>query len=109
MPQYDFRCKTCGVVFSVTYRRYAEYDSATPSCRECGSADLARLISGVSIGGLQRDYGKMSSGEMLSVLEAGDQSQVNELFRQVGGADRVSGGGQESPAKLADPSPEKEP
>ena len=102
MPQYDFRCKTCGEVFSVTYRTYAEYDRAAPSCRECASADLARLISAVSIGGLQRDYSKMSSGEMLSVLEAGDRSQVNELFKQVGGA-------QEPPAKPANLSQGKEP
>ena len=90
MPQYDFRCKTCGEAFSVSYRSYVEYDSARPSCAECGSADVARIISQVSIGGMRRDYSKMSSGEMQSVLEAGDQRQVNEMYRQVGGADRVT-------------------
>ena len=110
MPQYDFRCKACGKVFSVTYRTYGEYDSAAPRCCECGSADLARLISRVSIGGLRRDYSKMSSGEMLSVLEAGDRSQVSELFRQVGGEDRVRGGAaQKPPAKPADPSQGEKP
>lgn len=37
----------------------------------------------------------MSSGEMLSVLESGDQRQAGELFKQVGEGDRASG----APAK----------
>ncbi len=91
MPRYEFRCKNCGAVFIVNTRTYSEYDSARLNCPECGSADLARLISQVSISGLQRDYRKMSSGEMLSVLESGDQRQVGELFKQVGGGDPASG------------------
>ena len=110
MPQYDFRCETCQGVFSVGYRTYAEYDSAAPSCPECRSLDLTRLISKVSIGGTRRDYSKMSSGEMLSVLEAGDQSQVRELFKQVGGADSNSAAAvQEASAAHAHSTQEQEP
>ncbi len=90
MPHYDFRCKSCRIRFSVSFQTYAEYDLATPSCPDCGSEELSRLITQVSIPRLDRDYGKMSSGEMLSVLESGDQDQVGEMFKQVGG-DPVDG------------------
>ena len=85
MPQYDFRCNVCRLRFDVSYRSYADYDAAKPVCPECESADLARLITAVALPKPSRDYRKMSSGEMLSVLESGDQQQASELFRQVGG------------------------
>lgn len=85
MPQYDFRCNACRLRFDVSYRSYADYDAATPVCPECESADLSRLITSVAAPRPGRDYRKMSSGEMLSVLESGDQQQASEMFRQVGG------------------------
>lgn len=83
MPQYDFRCNACQLRFSVKYRSYADYDAAALVCPQCGSAELARLITEVAVRKSGRDYGKMSSGEMLSVLESGDQQQVSEMFKQV--------------------------
>ena len=85
MPQYDFRCKTCRLRFTLSVRTYAQYDAAAPKCPECESPDLSRLISQVALRKPSRDFGKMSSGEMLSVLESGDQNQVGEMFKQVGG------------------------
>ncbi len=86
MPQYDFRCEACKLRFSVTYRSYADYDAASIACPECRSAELSRLITTVSVRRTGRDYGKLSSGEMLFVLESGDERQVNEMFKQIGGA-----------------------
>lgn len=74
------------------YKSYAMYDEATPLCPACGSSELARLITKVAIPRSGRDYGKMSSGEMLSVLESGDQVQVDEMFKQVSGDDRAESG-----------------
>ena len=85
MPQYDFRCESCQLRFSVKCRSYGEYDSAALACPDCESADLSRLITDVAISRSGHDYRKMSSGDMLSVLESGDQQQANEMFRQVGG------------------------
>ena len=99
MPQYDFRCNACQLRFSVKYRSYAEYDAAALVCPKCESAELARLITEVAVRRTSRDYGKMSSGEMLSVLESGDEGQVNEMFRQVGGAGAARA---DSAANLAD-------
>lgn len=84
MPIYDFRCDSCGQRFSLRYKSYAAYDRAQPRCAECGSVDLTRVISRVSIAKAGRDYAGMSANEMLSVLEGGDKRQVDALYRQVG-------------------------
>ena len=85
MPQYDFRCEACGHRFGRHFKSVAAYAAATPVCPSCESADLARVISRVSIPQSGRDYRKMDSGEMLSVLESGEKKQVDEMFRQVQG------------------------
>ncbi len=86
MPQYDYRCKRCRKRFALFYKTYALYDAATPNCPNCGATELSRLITQVAIAKPNRDYSRMSSGEMLSVLETGDEGQVGEMFRQVGAA-----------------------
>lgn len=87
MPAYDYRCKACGQRFTNFYKTYQDYDAARPECPQCGSADVTRLISRVAIPRPSRDFSKMSSDEMLSVLESGDSRQVGEMFDQVGGSD----------------------
>ncbi len=85
MPQYDFRCQTCRQRFSLSYKTVSNYETANPQCPQCGSRELSRLITQVAIPRSNRDYSKMSSGEMLSVLESGEKGQVDEMFKQVGG------------------------
>jgi putative FmdB family regulatory protein len=85
MPDYDYRCKQCGTRFSLFYRTYADYDAAQPRCPQCESSRLSRLISRVAVQKPGRDYTRLSSNEMLSVLESGDSRQVGEMFEQVGG------------------------
>lgn len=87
MPFYDYRCENCGNRFSLFYKTYQDYDTAVPHCPHCDSNRLARIINRVAIPRPTRDFTKMSSGEMLSVLESGDSRQVGEMFDQIGGAD----------------------
>jgi len=87
MPNYDYKCQSCGNRFSLFYKTYADYDSATKICPNCGSEELSRLITRVAIQQPTRDYGKMNSNEMLSVLQSGNSRQVGEMFNQIGGAD----------------------
>lgn len=91
MPQYDFRCKNCRERFSLFYKTYLAYDTASPECPHCGHEDLSRLITSVAINKPGRDFSKLSSNEMLSVLESGDSRQVGEMFQQVGGGDPTLG------------------
>lgn len=86
MPEYDFRCEACAQRFSLRFKTYAMYDAATLRCPACNSADLSRAISPVAIPKADRNYSKMSSQEMLSVLESGETDQVEAMFKQVGGS-----------------------
>ena len=99
MPDYDFRCEKCAHRFSVKYKTYALFDSANAFCPQCKSNELSRLISRVAIPKSKRDFRGMSSREMLSVLESGESSQVDEMFNQVVGsqsADSAAASGQRS-------------
>ena len=40
MPIYDYRCRDCKKTFETLVRA-----SSTPSCPECGSANLEKLLS----------------------------------------------------------------
>lgn len=84
MPEYDFRCHSCGMSFSLRFKTYAAYDAAQPRCSACGADAVSRVINRVSIAKAQRDYSGMSANEMLSVLEGGDKKQVDAMFQQVG-------------------------
>lgn len=87
MPAYDYRCKDCGNRFTLFYKSYNDYDTAQPSCPQCHSERLSRLISSIKVQNPSRDYTGMSSNEMLNVLESGDSRQVGEMFQQIGGGD----------------------
>ncbi len=84
MHQYDFRCKDCKHRFALYARTYAEYDALTPSCPNCGSEALSRLITKVAIQRPERDFTSLSSNEMLNVFESGDSKQVGQMFQQFG-------------------------
>ncbi|MCS6835469.1 MAG: zinc ribbon domain-containing protein [Anaerolineae bacterium] len=88
MPMYEFRCQACATEFSLFYKSRATYEQdADRRCPQCQSAALDRLIRQVNFRAMSREYGRMSSQEMLSVLESGDSRQVSELYRQVKGTD----------------------
>jgi len=87
MPVYEYRCNACGRPVTLNYKSYAAYDAARAAgltCPHCGSADLTRLISRVAVARPGRDYGAMSSGEMLNVLEGGDTREIGRMFEQAG-------------------------
>ncbi len=85
MPAYDFRCKVCSTSFTLTYKSIHDYDIAEKHCPHCNSLELARVIKRINVQAPTRDYGRMTSEEMLSVFEAGDSRQVGQMFDQVAG------------------------
>jgi putative FmdB family regulatory protein len=90
MPAYDYRCNACGRRLQLFYKSYREYDSAMANglnrCPHCGSADLTSVIGRVSVAkGTSHDFTKMSSDEMLNVLEGGDPREVGRMIHEVGG------------------------
>jgi len=46
MPLYEYACRPCGRTFEVLVR-----NGDAPACPGCGSAELNRLMSVVSVGG----------------------------------------------------------
>ena len=87
MPTYDFRCGACGAPFSLRFKSIAEYAVTAAQCPACDSLAVNRIINRVAISGVSRDYRNLSSNEMLSVLEGGDQRQVETMFSQVTGSE----------------------
>src|SRR5688572_14850734 len=85
MASYDFRCKSCGTEFTLTYKSIKDYDAALRTCPKCSSVELSRVIKRVAMQSPTRDYARMSPDEMLSVLDSGDSRQVGQMFEQVGG------------------------
>ena len=92
-----------GIEFSQGFKTYALVAAAALRCPQCHSVELTRLISQVAIPKANRDYRKLSSREMLSVLESGERRQVEEMFRQVGG-DQHDGGAAPTSADSVDSS-----
>ena len=87
MPAYDYRCNSCKRRVSLFYKTYKDYDTANETghtCPNCGSHDLTRLISRVAVARPSRNYGNMSSDEMLSVLEGGDTREVGRMMHELG-------------------------
>ncbi len=86
MPTYDFRCNNCGQDVSLFYKTYKAYDNASPTCSNCHSADLTRVITSVAIGKgtSNHDFTSMDANQMLNVFESGDSRAVGEMMRQVG-------------------------
>lgn len=87
MPAYDFRCNSCKRRVSLFYKTYKAYDAASEAghvCPNCGSSALTRLITRVAVQRPSRDFSKMSSDEMLSVLDGGDTREVGRMMHQLG-------------------------
>lgn len=92
MPVYEYRCNTCGRRVSLFYKSYRDYDAAegARACTNCGATTLTRLISRVAIARPGRDFSRMSSDEMLNVLEGGDSREVGQMMHQLGQDEAVS-------------------
>jgi putative FmdB family regulatory protein len=90
MPVYEYHCNHCGRNVSLFYKAYKDYDAAQHLCPECGSAELTRLISRVAIAKPSQNFATMSSGEMLNVLEGGNQQEVGDMMRQLGQDEAVA-------------------
>ncbi|MBC7810145.1 MAG: zinc ribbon domain-containing protein [Burkholderiales bacterium] len=83
MPTYDYRCNNCGHPVTLFYKTYKDYDAATPTCTNCGSTELTRVIRRVAIQKPGRDFSRMSSNEMLSVMDSGNPQEMGRMMQQV--------------------------
>lgn len=49
MPSYDYRCEDCQRRVMLTFKTYAEYDTAPKVCPRCNGTRLTRLISKIAL------------------------------------------------------------
>ena len=49
MPIYDYRCQDCRRRVSLFYQTFSAAENATPVCTNCGSGNIARLVSRVAL------------------------------------------------------------
>ena len=83
MPIYEYRCNGCGRRVSVFQRSIQS--SAAAVCRNCGSHDLARLISRVAVvrsGGSRLD--DLASDAALADLDERDPRSLARWARRMG-------------------------
>lgn len=83
MPFYEYRCGECQRKVRLFYS-YAEYDTARPICSHCGSAELRRLISRVSLAKSEEArLDSLDPESMLGGLDEDDPRSLGRFMRQM--------------------------
>lgn len=84
MPMYEFRCKDCRHVFSLSYGSYAEHEKAAPVCAACKSTRLSRLIRRVSFMTPEETrMERLADPSRLAGLDENDPRSMGRLMRQM--------------------------
>jgi putative FmdB family regulatory protein len=97
MPIYEYRCSACNRLSSFLLLRVTE--EIEPYCKNCGSKDVTKLISRVSI---IRSEEKRIEGLLdpskLSGLDESDPGSIEKFMRKMGGelGDELGQGFEES-------------
>ncbi len=86
MPAYDYRCQNCKKWVVLTYKTYTDFDKATPTCTNCGSTQLTRMITRVALaksestrfGDLENDDSAMDD------LANADPQTIGRFMRNMG-------------------------
>lgn len=84
MPAYDFRCKDCHHVFTLTFSTFDEIDRAVPRCPRCGSDTLSRLIRRVAIlTSEEARLERLADPSRLGGLDENDPRAMGRLMREM--------------------------
>ncbi len=84
MPAYDYRCNDCKRRVVLTYKTYADYDQATPTCPRCHGTNLTRLISRVAIAKSDESrFDRMDDAALDDLAEA-DPATMGRYLRRMG-------------------------
>ncbi|MSQ11362.1 MAG: zinc ribbon domain-containing protein [Dehalococcoidia bacterium] len=81
MPVYEYRCQQCKRKVSVLFRSFS--DTRAPSCQHCGSAQLTRLVSRVTVMKTWGDSVRFPGAEALDGADEGDPAQMTEWMKQM--------------------------
>ncbi len=84
MPSYDYRCEDCQRKVVLTFRTYAEYDTAPKVCPRCNGARLTRLISRVAIAKSEASRFSSEDDSVLDDLADADPATLGRYMRRMG-------------------------
>ena len=79
MPLYDYSCRACGHQFEALVR-----GTITPTCPECQSADLERLLSTFAMSSLEhtKDLVKAERKKRLPKHQAEQKEEYQHTLRE---------------------------
>ncbi len=84
MPSYDYRCNDCKRRVVLTYKTYAEYDQAVPTCPRCKGTNLTRLISRVAIAKSEESrFASLDDDTALDDLADADPATLGRYMRRM--------------------------
>ena len=83
MPIYEYRCGTCKKVSSFLLLRATE--EIEPYCKDCGSKDVTRILSGVSvIKDEEKRIERLLDPSRFSGLDEGDPGSIEKTIKKLG-------------------------
>ena len=83
MPIYEYRCGACKKVSSFLLLRATE--EIEPYCKGCGSKDVARILSGVSvIKDGEKRIERLLDPSRFSGLDEGDPGSIEKTIKKLG-------------------------
>jgi putative FmdB family regulatory protein len=84
LPSYDYRCNDCKRRVVLTYKTYAEYDQAIPTCPRCKGTNLTRLISRVAIARSEESrFSSLDDDSALDGLADADPATLGRYMRRM--------------------------
>jgi putative FmdB family regulatory protein len=79
MPIYEYRCGACQRRSSIYYQTFSAAERAEPHCEHCGSADISRLVSRVTV--LKSEESRLEDLSSDSALAGVDESDPKSIAR----------------------------
>ncbi|MEP7284349.1 MAG: FmdB family zinc ribbon protein [Chloroflexota bacterium] len=84
MPAYDYRCNNCKRRVVLKYKTYSDYDNAIPTCPNCQSTNLSRLISWVAIAKSEASrFSSLDDDSVLDDLADADPATLGRYMRRM--------------------------
>jgi putative FmdB family regulatory protein len=84
VPSYDYRCNDCKRRVVLTYKTYADYDAAVPTCPNCKGTNLTRTISRVAIARSESSrFSAMDDDTAMDQLADADPATLGRFMRRM--------------------------
>jgi putative FmdB family regulatory protein len=85
MPIYEYQCRACRQRAQLFYQTFSAAAAATPTCPNCGSTELRRLVSRVfQLRGEDAQLEDMADPSSFGDLDENDPKSVARWARKLG-------------------------